>query len=392
MVRRWGGAVGVALGVAAAAGAAQLGLAYGTGVISWPPSPETTADQAWVASLTWAAWIAATSAVAGAVVAGRLRPYAAAGGDGPDRADPASARWWRLVLAVAAGLGAVVTVVLVSVPARDSASAGISSPQAQAAGYALVGVIAGLVLAVGVLAARAVATNVVATTGWLWLLAAANVTEHVVTGEDWSRIPLGFWDLGIDQPWFRSILLPDAAVPLGAALLVGVLAALPAARRGDPPVAVAVSGAAGPLLLGVSYLLAQPDLTEVAAMDLSRHLTVPYVVLAGLAGSLCAAVVRRGAGARAGSGTAGRTDPVVPTARRGDEAERAAVPDRAAASSSPSNGSTSGGATPDATSAGTAPAATSGSTSQSSTSQSNAGGGKRGKSRRSGGSKPSATT
>ena len=294
VVRRWVSGVGVATGTAAAAGAAQLGLAYGIGVIAWPPRPGGAAEQAWVASLAWACWIATTSTVAGAVIADRLRLRQDHGTVPQASTDPRVERLlWRLTLGTAAAVGAMLTVVLVAVPARDAAAAGVSAPQAQAAGYALVGVLAGVVVAVAVLAARAAATNLILTATWLWLLAAAGVAQNVISGREWSRVPLGFWELdfgefALDQPVFRGIAVTDAAMVLGASLLVGVLAALPAARRGENPAGVVVSGVTGPVVLALAYLLAQPDLTGATATDLSRHLVVPYAIVAGLAGSLLA--------------------------------------------------------------------------------------------------------
>jgi hypothetical protein len=87
--------VAVAAGVAAGTGAAQLGLGYGLGVVVWPVVPGVD-DSVWLGSLGWATWIAASSTVFGAMIAGRLRGGRPAGG-------------FRLALAaaaaVAAGLG-----------------------------------------------------------------------------------------------------------------------------------------------------------------------------------------------------------------------------------------------------------------------------------------------
>ena len=70
-----------AAGVAAGTGAAQLGLGYGLGVVVWPVVP-TADDSVWLGSLGWATWIAASSTVFGAVIAGRLRRPAAPAGPG----------------------------------------------------------------------------------------------------------------------------------------------------------------------------------------------------------------------------------------------------------------------------------------------------------------------
>jgi hypothetical protein len=313
VIRRWSGSVAVAAGVAAAAGAAQLGMAYGTGVIFWPVAPGEPADHAWVTSLTWATWIATSSTIAGAVVASRLRTLASGPGAA---ADGTAGVLWHLVLVVAAAVGAMITVLLITIPARDAVTTVTASPPATAAAYAMLGVLVGLLLATGALAARAVAANLIATAAWLWSLAVVVVAEGVVAGRELPRIPLGFWGPGAEQFAFRNILFPDAAIALGAALAIGALAALPAVRRGDPPVGVVASGAAGPLALAVAYLLAQPDLAGAAAADLSRYLVAPYLVLAGLAGSLLAGAVRTRAARPGPPAGAGNGQPRIPSARR----------------------------------------------------------------------------
>lgn len=287
-------------------------MAYGTGVISWPQLAGAAASQAWNASLAWAFWIGASSTIAGAVVAARLRGSDAAPAGDPDRV---SRVLWRMVLIVAAAVGALITVLLTAVPAREVATSVAASPPSVVARSAVLGVLLGLLLATGALAARAVAANLIATAGWLWLLAVVAVSQAVATGQELSDVPLGFWHLDAGEYWFRNVLFPDAGITLAAALVIGALAALPAARRGDHPVGVVASGAASPLLLVVAYLVAQPDLTGASATELSRHLAVPYLVAVGLAGSLLITMVRsrpRQAGepeAKSGKGK-------VPAARR----------------------------------------------------------------------------
>ncbi|HEY8474741.1 MAG TPA: hypothetical protein VIL37_19240 [Natronosporangium sp.] len=298
VLRGWGGSVATAAGVAAAVGAAQLGLGYGMDIISWAPdSSGQLSSTAWIASLTWASWIAASSAIAGALVADRLtapvdRPGPPVGDPGSPAGDRVSGILWRLVLATAAALGACLAVLLVAVPARVAEVAETSAPQAVAAGYAVVGVLVGLAMAVAALTARAVATNLIATAAWLWLLAIVAVVDGVIAGRDWARVPLAFWEFTTTEPAFRNFLLPDVGLALGAALVIGALAALPAARRGDHPIGVVVSGAAGPAVLAAAYLLAQPDLSGADPVDLSRHLATPYLLVAGLVGSLLVSAVR----------------------------------------------------------------------------------------------------
>jgi hypothetical protein len=321
-VRGWGGPIATAIGVAAIAGAAQLGLGYGLGVVAWLPSTDPAGDAAWVASLAWAAWIAATSTVAGAICAERLTGPRADGStvDG-DPAAPLATGVWRSALAVAAAVGALVTVILVAVPARAATRADTFSPQTIAAGYAVVGVILGLLMAICALSSRAVASNVIATVGWLWLLAVAVVVERVVSGRGLASAQLGVWQVTADSArfWFRSNLYwPAAALSLGSAFLIGVFAARRSARNTATRVGAAVSGGAGPLLVAAAYFVATPRLVGIRAEQLSAHLTAPYAVIAGLAGSVLMAALAQRAEAAASRGhpadeaTADRGEVVAP--------------------------------------------------------------------------------
>jgi hypothetical protein len=140
--------VATAAGVAAGTGAAQLGLGYGLGVVVWPVTPGVD-DSVWLGSLGWATWIAASSTVIGAVVAGRLRG--------------AQSGLWRFALAVSAAAGALLTVALIALPARVTERPQTSVPEAVAAGYAVAGVLIGLVIAYWAVFSRPVAANLILT-------------------------------------------------------------------------------------------------------------------------------------------------------------------------------------------------------------------------------------
>ena len=285
MVRRgWGGSTAAALGVAAGAGAAQLGFGYGLGIINWVPDGAVRAEAAWVASLAWATWIAATSVSVGAVGAQRLR-----GGD-----DESPGTLPRLGLALAAGVGAIVTVLLVAVPARAARVPDVSSPQAVAAAYAGAGLVLGVLLAVWALHTRAAATNLIATTGWLWLLAVVSVVDGVIAGRGLTTAQLGIWQISADRGafWIRDYFYwPGALLSVLSALVIGLVAARRAARAPEIRVGVAASGAAGPLLVALAYLLAVPRLAGIAAEQLSAHLIAPYAVIAGVGGSMVMAAL-----------------------------------------------------------------------------------------------------
>jgi hypothetical protein len=318
--RGWGGSVAVALGGAAATAAAALGLGYGLGIVTWPSTTDATGENAWLASLAWTTWIAATATVLGAVVADRLSAGAfGQRGDGrysrADRGAPpgrstverdglyrrsapgaVATTAWRVVIALAAAVGGLLTVPLVAVPARAAHRPDTYAPQLIAGGYAIIGVVVGLLVAILALSARAVATNVILHTGWLLALAVASVAHGVAVGKGLSMAQLAIWRFGGRHLINGTISLPGAGLMLGAALAIGVLAAWPAIRRGDGRVGVAVSGAAGPVLVAAAYFLAAPKLTAVRVDDhLSAYLVAPYAVIAGLGGSalLCALVANR---------------------------------------------------------------------------------------------------
>lgn len=329
-----------ALGTAAGAGAAALGFGYGLGIINWAPPPDQgEAVTAWTASLIWATWIAASSTVAGAVCAQHLRrrgpverpPNSSSepsGADstesttspsilhssadspsGPETAAPTTREtaklsqanpsesdgvFGRLALAGAAGIGALITVLLTAVPARVAVVPGVAAPRDVAAGYAALGVLVGVAIAGWALHSRAAATNVIATVGWLWLLAVVAVVDGVIAGRGLNAAQLGIWQLSVggSELWLRDwFYWPGALLSLGSALLIGVLVARGTARNPDQRVGTTASGAAGPLLVAVVYLLAVPGLADLAPGQASAHLIAPYAVIIGFGGSALVAAL-----------------------------------------------------------------------------------------------------
>ncbi|WP_155388606.1 hypothetical protein [Catellatospora paridis] len=276
--------VAVAAGVAAAAGAAQLGVGYGLGVFSWVPTVHGGDEAAWLASLAWTVWISALSVVLGAVVADRV-------GQPTVQSSTAVRALRRAALSIAAALGGLVVVALTAVPARVAERADTFAPHLIVGGYAIAGVLLGLFISVAALAARSLAANVLATGGWLWLLAVTAAADGIAAGRDPVVAQLGSWPVTTDGPWFRDVYLPGAAIAAVAAVVIGFLAALPAARRRDGQAGVALSGAAGPALVAVAYLLAAPRLTGALPEQLSAHLVAPYAVVTGLIGSVLALVL-----------------------------------------------------------------------------------------------------
>jgi hypothetical protein len=302
-VRGWGGSVATAIGVAAAAGAAQLGLGYGLGIVAWLPAADRTSEATWVASLAWAAWIAATSTVVGAICAARLAGPEVSESTADDaRRAGTGVALWRAALAIAAAAGGLVTVALVAVPARAATRADAFSPQTIAAGYAVLGVMVGLLAAIWALSSPAVANNVLATICWLWFLAMVAVVDGVLSGRGPTGAQLGVWQITTDSDRysFRNYFYwPGAALSLGSALVIGALAARSTARRLDARVGAVVSGGVGPLLVAVAYFLAAPRLVGIRAEQVSAHLMAPYAVITGIAGSVLVAALAQRADRRA---------------------------------------------------------------------------------------------
>jgi hypothetical protein len=279
--------IAIAVLAAAVAAAAQLGLGYGLGIISWvaPSGAGTvvTEEGAWAASLAWATWVATTSVVVGAVSADRY----AAGGD--------SGLWvrvsWRLVITLAATIGGLVTVPLVAVPASAAQLGDNFAPHLLASVHTVAGTVLGIAIAFGALASRAVAANVFATAAWLWVLAIVAVVDGFLANRGLGTAQLGVWRFTEGGPMWDDYYIPGALLMLGAALLIGGLAAFPAANRGEARFGVAISGAVGPLIVAVAYVLTDPASDTAPVEQMSAYLTAPYTVLAGLAGSVLVAIV-----------------------------------------------------------------------------------------------------
>ncbi|MGV9210489.1 hypothetical protein ACTFTM_01355 [Micromonospora sp. RB23] len=373
MARRgWGVSIATAVGVAAGAGAAQLGFGYGLGVITWTPTGAGANGTAWADGLAWATWLAASSTVLGAVCAQRLHqravpppttgtptaslvvdeaeppqspavtPGQATRAEGTDVAQDRAAAdraetlpaerpglLRRLSLALGAGLGGLVTVLLVAVPARVAAGADTGAPQRVAALHAALGILIGVVVALWALRSRTVAVNITATSAWLWLLAVVSVVDGVRVGRGLTGAQLGTWQLDPDHGryWIGGqIYWPGALLALVPALLIGALAARGAVRPGGHRVGAAASGAAGPLLVALAYLTTVPRWAAPGPAQFSTQLIAPYAVIAGIGGSILVARLAE----RAGRQRAADGQPSVP-AHEPEPASASSSPDAASA-------------------------------------------------------------
>ncbi len=311
--RTWVKLLGAVLGVAALAGASQLGVAYGLGILRLTRVLEAAARDQWTAQLAWVAWFAMASAVIGALAGGRLREHL--GG--------AATVGTHIAMAVAAGAGAAVVVPLTMQPARTAQVAGVDP-------VFVIGLCAAFGALVGVFAAYAVLAHVVARWSMsvlgpaIWAIALISVSPSLAPGDALPAVRLGVFDAGFLSPAVtqRTALFTMPAL----ALLVGAAHGWTARRREMPTLTIALAGLPGPAMLTLAYLIAGPG----SGSD--RYQIVPYWAAmtatgAGVLGSVLAAVIGRGdAGAEAGEPGGAR----VPEQRAGsspaDDLKSSAAP------------------------------------------------------------------
>ncbi|MBQ0991469.1 hypothetical protein KBX08_15415 [Micromonospora sp. H61] len=282
--RTWGRLLLTALGVSVLAGAGQLGVAYGFGIVRLTGAFTGTTVNQWPAQLVWVGWFAANAAVAGAVLTGRLAR----------RDAPAAGTGRQLAVGGAAALGATVIAPLCMQPAR--AAELISVDPVWAVGIcAMVGAVIGAGAAIAVLFRPELGWNMAAVAGVVWLLALISVLPSLGTAGPLPTVRLGV----LEPSW-----LDDAAAQRLALLLLPIVALLAGAAtaglarwRGQAPLVSGATGLAGPVLVAFAYLTAGPG----DAVD--RYQTAPYygsliAILAGALGAAAAALLRWPTGTR----------------------------------------------------------------------------------------------
>src|SRR5690606_32695633 len=270
--------------VAATAALAQLGLAYGFGLLSWadvaPASADTALDYRWNANLAWVAWFAAASCVVGGLASGVVGSRSAASGSAG----------MRVGAVVAAAAGAFVVGPLVALSAEQGA--GFSSFPTEPLIASGTGAAVGFVLTLIGLGSRSVAANVGASIALVWLFAVL-ATFADIGDRDSLATELAVWGSWASPDSMLGRRGFSIAVPfvIGSALIGAVVAAT--ARRG--PITnsgyriAAASGIAGPLIVTVAHLVAGPE-------TMAIMLVGPYAAIAGLLGSLIVSAIPRAGG------------------------------------------------------------------------------------------------
>ncbi|WP_043535480.1 hypothetical protein [Salinispora tropica] len=276
--RTWGKLLLTALGGSLLAGAGQLGIAFGLGIVRFSGAFTGEGVNQWPAQLAWAAWLAANAAVTGAVCAERLAR----------RGAPLIGAGRQAAVAGAAALGATVVAPLGMQSARAADVSGVEPVWAVAAG-ALLGAVIGGGAALTVLVRPPLLWNMVLVAGLVWFLALASVMPSLNDTGPLRAVRLGVWE----PSWLDPIVadrLCLLVLPV-AALLAGTLTGGLARRRGQATPVGALTGLAGPALLAGAYLAAGPG------ADADRYQATPYygallAVAAGGLGSAAAAMLR----------------------------------------------------------------------------------------------------
>ncbi|MEV4841704.1 hypothetical protein AB0K20_00475 [Micromonospora matsumotoense] len=274
--RTWGRLLLTALGVSMLAGAGQLGIAYGFGIV------RLTGDfpdvNRWPAQLAWVGWFAVTAAVVGAVLTGRLVRREGLPQDTPV----------QLAISGAAALGALVVAPLCMQPARAVELSAVDPVWAVGI-CAVAGAVVGAGAASAVLLRPPLGWNVALLGGAVWLVALVSAAPGVLSTEPLRTVRLGMLEpawLGADRAQqLAMLLLPVVALVAGA--VTGGLAR----RRGHVPLIGGAAGATGPVLLAFAYLTAGPGDPG------DRYQLAPYygaliAVATGALGSVAATLLR----------------------------------------------------------------------------------------------------
>lgn len=282
--------VGAGFAVAALAALAQLGLAYGFGLLSWaedaPGATDAVLAFRWNANLAWVAWFSAASCVIGGLASGAIGSRAAA--------DLGAAT--RAAAVFASAVGAFIVGPLVSLSAEQGAvfDAFPTDPLIAAG----LGAAVGFALALIGLSSRSVAVNVGASVALVWVLAILSVFVEV--GDRVTPVhELAVWGswAGPDTILGRRGFAIAVPFVIGSALIGAIVAAL--ARRGTITSSgyriAAASGIAGPLIVTVAHLVAGPSRVD-NAESMSVILVGPYAAIAGLLGSLIVCALPKAGG------------------------------------------------------------------------------------------------
>lgn len=278
----WARIFAAGFATAALIGAAQFGVVYGLDALRLDRS-FAEAGNDWNIQLTWIAWFVLVAVVGGASYsAGQARLMISKVGVGV-----------RLIAAVAAGFGAAVTTLPLTI--YPAVNAKLNAPIHAALTVALTvggALIAGVVLAALIAGNPPLTTNVAAFAVSVWVLAVVSLgdTMPMLARAYLHPVRLGVLDITALQPQTRayfSMPLLACVFSLGMALI--------GRARGHGRIVIAVSGAAGPLLIALAYLISGPGLSREVTAHADAYVGAMIAVVVGLLPSAIIAVLPGGA-------------------------------------------------------------------------------------------------
>ncbi|MER7458092.1 hypothetical protein [Micromonospora sp. NPDC126480] len=276
--RTWGRPLLTALGASLLAGAGQLGIAFGFGVVRLTGSFTGGTVNQWPAQLAWVGWFAANAAVVGAVLTERLAR----------RDGPLTGTGRQLAVAGAAALGATIVAPLCMQPARAADLISVDPVWAVAI-CATLGAVVGAGAALAVLVRPPLGWNMAIFAGAVWLLALVSVAPSLAATGPLTTVRLGVLEpSGLDATVTQRLAL--LVLPL-VALVTGAVTGALARWHGQPPLIGGLTGVTGPVLVAFAYLTAGPG------DGVDRYQATPYygallAVAAGALGSAAAALLR----------------------------------------------------------------------------------------------------
>jgi hypothetical protein len=278
----------VAFATAALLGAAQLGLAYGLDAIEFDRS-FSGAENDWNIQLTWIVWFAMCAVVGGTAFAmshGRL--LARRVGIASRHTDGVGITL-RAFAAAGAGIGALVAMLPLTVyPAAATAKIPPLDAGITMALNVNIALIVATLLAAVTAANRPLSTSMMVFTIAAWVLAVLSAlnTLPLMGSLYLDPVRLGVLDIGRLQPgpraWFTMPVL---------AFVFGAIIALISRARHNSRVLTAFSGATGPLLIALAYLMGGPGLSRELTNQAEAYLGAMLAVVVGLVPSVLVAML-----------------------------------------------------------------------------------------------------
>lgn len=278
----------VAFSTAALIGAAQLGLVFGFNAMLFDRN-FSGAENDWSIQLTWIAWFAMTAVVGGTAFGmSHSRLLARRQGLASRHTDGIGITV-RIVTSIAAALGSLLAVAPVTVYQAVNAKlpATFYAPLTMALTVAGA-VVAGMVLAGLTAGIRPLSTSMLWFVIVAWVLAAVSLlsTTPLMGLPYLEPARLGVLDIGALRMSPRAhFTMPVLALALGAIL------AMTAWIRRHSRILIALSGATGPLLIALAYLMGGPGITRDLTNQADAYVGAMISVVVGLVPAVIVALL-----------------------------------------------------------------------------------------------------